>query len=553
LRRSIPQRTGQEQEFVFPEVCPECGSKVTRDKAFDGKAPVGDAAADDASSPQNHAEAPDALSVGYCGPEGLGEAAAAFVAERLRTGQGFGSLAQEQFLRQWAEQAGALIPGEDWAALRPIASGTAEHEVRYREQDSRAVKQTLPGTFGFVPCRKEGQWVATAATPLQYLARLRFQNDLFGDDARLEGVMVSDQPSLLIGQPSIGISLVTSQPWLAAASEERPHPDESQVAGYLTARQFSAIPGSFFGWIRAEDGVVILDARPDNFILTSKGILPIDLQITQIGWEEIPLGPESAKSRSEHSDDDTVVLRCPNPDCPAQVRGRIEHWCSRGAMDIEGGGEVLVSQLVGKGLALDVADLYRLSVAEVAALERMGEKSAQNFIDGVQASKQRDLWRLIFGLGILHVGAGVAKALARAFPSLDDLRQASLEQLTAVEDVGEVIADSVFRWFNDSRNRELLERLRKAGLNFESELYRPEAAAGPLAGLTLVLTGTLPTLTREQATAKIEAAGGKVSGSVSKKTRYVVAGDEAGSKLDKAQKLGVKVIGEADLLKLCGQ
>jgi len=262
--------------------------------------------------------------------------------------------------------------------------------------------------------------------------------------------------------------------------------------------------------------------------------------------------PECGSKVARDAESADVVLRCPNPDCPAQVRGRIEHWCSRGAMDIEGGGEVLVGQLVGKGLVLDPADLYKLSVAEVAALERMGEKSAQNFINALQASKRRDLWRLLFGLGILHVGSGVAKALARAFPSLDDLRQASLEQLTAVEDVGEVIADSVFRWFSDSRNRALVDRLRKAGLNCESELYRPGAAAGPLAGLTFVLTGTLPTLTREQAAARIEAAGGKVSTSVSKKTRYVVAGEEAGSKLDKAQKLGVKVIDEAALLKLCG-
>jgi len=260
----------------------------------------------------------------------------------------------------------------------------------------------------------------------------------------------------------------------------------------------------------------------------------------------------SKVSRETVSGEENVVWRCPNPDCPAQVRGRIEHWCSRGAMDIEGGGEVLVEQLVKGGLVLDVADLYKLSLAEVAALERMGEKSAQNFLDGVEASKQRDLWRLIFGLGILHVGAGVAKALGRAFASLDDLRTASAERVNAVNDVGEVIAKSVFQWFNDSRNKALIERLRTADLNFESALYQPRAKAGPLAGLTLVLTGTLPNLTREQASAKIEAAGGKVSGSVSKKTGYLVAGEEAGSKLAKAQKLGVRIIDEAELLRLCG-
>jgi DNA ligase (NAD+) len=246
-----------------------------------------------------------------------------------------------------------------------------------------------------------------------------------------------------------------------------------------------------------------------------------------------------------------VVWRCLNPDCPAQIRGRIEHWCARGAMDIEGGGEVLVGQLVKNGLVHDVADLYKLTLSELMGLERMGEKSAQNFLDGIQASKTRDLWRLLFGLGILHVGAGVAKALGKAFASLDDLFAASLPRLTETEDVGEVIAQSIVQWHGDARNRKLIERLRKAELNFKSALYQPSAALGPLAGKTFVLTGTLPTLKREEAAAKIEALGGKVSGSVSKKTDYVVSGEEAGSKLDKAQKLGVKIIDESELLKLC--
>lgn len=250
--------------------------------------------------------------------------------------------------------------------------------------------------------------------------------------------------------------------------------------------------------------------------------------------------------------DEGVVWRCVNPDCPAQVRGRIEHWCSRGAMDIEGGGEVLTRLLVEAGLVRDVAELYSLKLHEVAGLERMGEKSARNFLEGVAASKTRDLWRLLYGLGILHVGAGVAKALSRGFASLDDILAASTDQLIHCEDIGEVIAQSIVQWQGDPRNRALIEKLRKAGLNFESEMFQAGPAAGPLAGKTLVLTGTLPSLTREEATAKIEAAGGKVSGSVSKKTDYVVAGEEAGSKLDKAQKLGVKIIDQAELLRLCG-
>lgn len=265
------------------------------------------------------------------------------------------------------------------------------------------------------------------------------------------------------------------------------------------------------------------------------------------------LSAEGVAGQSVPKPDEYAVWRCTNPDCPAQVRGRIIHWCSRGAMDIEGGGEVLMNQLVNRGLVRDVSELYKLKLEEVASLERMAEKSAQNFLDGIEASKSRDLWRLIFGLGILHVGAGVAKSLGRSFATLDDLMAQPLDRLIEVEDIGGVIAQSLFDWFGDSRNRELIERLRKAGLNFNSAIYQPAAAAGPLAGKTFVLTGTLPTMTREEATAKIESLGGKVSSSVSKKTDYVLAGDEAGSKLEKAQKLGVKIISEDDFRKLSGQ
>lgn len=242
--------------------------------------------------------------------------------------------------------------------------------------------------------------------------------------------------------------------------------------------------------------------------------------------------------------------RCPNIDCLAQIRGRLIHWCARGAMDIEGGGEVLVNQVVAQCGVRDPADLYSLTLEQLANLERMGEKSARNVLEGIEASKNRELWRLLFGLGILHVGAGVAKSLARNFESLDALASASAEQLTETEDIGEVIAQSLVQWFAEPRNQNLIERLRAAGLNFKSDSYSAKAAPGPLAGKTFVLTGTLPTLKREEAQAKIEAAGGKVSGSVSKKTHYVVAGEEAGSKLQKAQQLNITVLNEAEFMRL---
>ncbi len=313
-----------------------------------------------------------------------------------------------------------------------------------------------------------------------------------------------------------------------------------------------------------EDYIRQKDIRIGDTVTIEKAgeVIPavVDVVLTRRTGKEVPFrfpstcpecGSKVARAAAAEGDEG-VVWRCLNPDCPAQVRGRIEHWCGRGAMDIEGGGEVLVRQLVESGLVRDVADLYVLKLDEVANLERMGEKSARNFLEGVEQSKARDMWRVLYGLGILHVGAGVAKALGRCFATLDDLFAAPLEQLQECEDVGGVIASSIVQWYGDNRNRQLLEKLRNAGVNFSSELYQPQAKTGPLAGKTFVLTGTLPNLKREEATAKIEAAGAKVSSSVSKKTDYVVAGEEAGSKLEKARKLGVKVIDEKGLMELVG-
>jgi len=311
-----------------------------------------------------------------------------------------------------------------------------------------------------------------------------------------------------------------------------------------------------------EDELRRKDIRIGDTVIIEKAgeIIPAVIQVvtTKRTGQELEFAfprtcPEcnSQVSRSG-ADGEQVVWRCTNPDCPAQVRGRIEHWCGRSAMDIEGGGEALVAQLVQRGLVRDVADLYKLTAGELLQLERMGEKSAQNLLAGVDASKSRDLWRLLHGLGILHVGVGVAKALSRGFPDLDALMNASFDQLNSIEDIGDVIARSVTEWFGDFHNRQLIERLRKVGLNFTSSLYQERAAAtGVFAGKTVVLTGTLPTLTREQATARIEALGGKVSSSVSKKTDYVLAGEEAGSKLEKAKKLGVPVIDEQEFERLC--
>lgn len=246
---------------------------------------------------------------------------------------------------------------------------------------------------------------------------------------------------------------------------------------------------------------------------------------------------------------DGIFLRCPNPSCPAQTRRRLEHFAQRGAMDIDGMGESLVGQLVDADLVKDPADLYHLTLEQLAGLERMAEKSAQNVLDGIEDSKKADLWRLIFGLGILHVGAGAARALATHFGSLDKLESATEEQLCAVRDIGGVVAKSIIAWFANEENREMVRRLRQAGLNMKS-LQAPIRIGGTLlAGKTFVLTGTLSE-PREDVKERIIAAGGKVASSVSKKTDYVVTGENAGSKLADAQKLGITILNEKQLAEL---
>ncbi len=241
---------------------------------------------------------------------------------------------------------------------------------------------------------------------------------------------------------------------------------------------------------------------------------------------------------------------CTNGSCPAQFKERLVHFA--GVMDIEGLGYKLCEALVASGLVHDVADLYFLTEAAVLSLPRMGEKSASNLSRNIAASKARPLWRVLYALGIRFVGAQNAQILAGAFPSIDELASATLEELQTTEQIGPKIAQSIVEHFEQKQNRAVIEKLRRAGVNLrESSAVRP-SQDGPFKGKTFVLTGTLPGLSREDATALIAGAGGKVSNSVSKKTDYVVAGESAGSKLTKAEQLGVKIIDEAELLRLAG-
>ena len=246
-----------------------------------------------------------------------------------------------------------------------------------------------------------------------------------------------------------------------------------------------------------------------------------------------------------------AASRCINTNCPARLKESILHFAARGVMNIDGMGDALVDQLVDCGLVHSVADIYGLALAQLVALERMADKSAGNVIRNIEKSKQSPLPRILTALGIRFVGERTAVFLAEAFGSLDRIAQAGVDDLQRAEEVGPKVAESVYQFFHEPHNRELVERLRAAGLKFEYEVKRKKG--GPLEGMTFVLTGTLPNLSREEAARVIESAGGKVSGSVSRKTSYVVAGEEAGSKLDKARSLGVEVIDERRLLEMAGK
>ncbi len=245
-----------------------------------------------------------------------------------------------------------------------------------------------------------------------------------------------------------------------------------------------------------------------------------------------------------------VDYRCVNANCPAKLRETILHFASRGVMNIDGMGDALVNQLTERGLVKNVADIYKLTKADLLSLERMGDKSAQNIIDEIENSKKLPLERVIYGLGIRMVGERTAQFLAEHFGSMEALESAGVEELQDVNEVGPRIAESIVEFFGIAANRKLVERLREAGLTLTGQKKR---RGTKLAGKTFVLTGTLAHSTRDEAKKMIEDAGGKVTGSVSKKTDYVVAGADAGSKLDKAKELGVAVIDEKEMEKLAGR
>jgi DNA ligase (NAD+) len=298
------------------------------------------------------------------------------------------------------------------------------------------------------------------------------------------------------------------------------------------------------------------DIRVGDTVVVEKSgeVIPYVVQVVKEkrprGAEEIepPKRCPSCNSKVE-KEEGTPYIRCVNPNCPEQFKEKLRWYCARNQMDIEEVGEKLIDQLVDTGLVKTFADLYHLTKEQLVDLERLGEKSAQNILDAIAASKDRGLDKLLAGLGIRHVGNRVAYILASHLGSLEAIGHASAEELSAIHEIGEVIAQSVHDFFRSEAGAEAIRRLRQAGLDPKMKVA-PPAETLPLAGKSIVVTGTLPTLKRNEIEEMIIQNGGKAAGSVSKKTTFVVAGDDAGSKLDKAKELGVKVITEAEFLKL---
>jgi len=307
-----------------------------------------------------------------------------------------------------------------------------------------------------------------------------------------------------------------------------------------------------------EDYIKELDIRVGDAVIVEKGgdVIP---KVSGVIKEKRKPGSKRFRMPDRCPECGTAIARpedeanyyCENTECPAQVKARIEHFASRGAMDIEGMGEAVVDQLVTLGLIANYADLYELHRKREALLEldRWGKKSVQNLLEAVEESKKKPLSKVLFAFGIRHVGAGVAQLIARSFGTLDHIMKASRDELESVEGVGPQIADSILRFFQDSHNRALVQRLASAGLQSEEKAPAGGRMSG-LAGKTFVLTGTLSSMTRDEAKESIEALGGQVTSSVSKKTDFVVVGSDAGTKLEKAKKLGVRTIEEQEFLRL---
>lgn len=302
-----------------------------------------------------------------------------------------------------------------------------------------------------------------------------------------------------------------------------------------------------------EDEIERLGVQAGDTVLVERAgdVIPKVVRVVRQGEHRRPFHmPRTCPACGSHvaRAEGEAATRCLNTNCPARLKESVLHFAARSVMDIDGLGEVLVDQLVERKLVSNVADLYRLTAPQLFELDRMGKKSAEKLLANIEASRQQPLPRILNGLGIPFVGERTAQFLAEAFGDLDAIAAASEDELQKAGEVGPKVAHSIHQFFGEQRNRDLVKRLKDERLQFTYEA--PKGSGGALAGLAFVITGTLPSLSREEAKARIEAAGGKVAGSVSRKTNYLLAGEEAGSKLTKAQDLGVSVIDEATLTRM---
>ena len=309
-----------------------------------------------------------------------------------------------------------------------------------------------------------------------------------------------------------------------------------------------------------EQEVARRDIRPGDYVLIEKGgevipkvVKPV-LSLREPGVEPWVMPRECPSCGSTlHRPEGEAVWRCVNSACPARFRRSLEHFASRRAMNIEGLGEALVEQVIAAGLVRDFADLYHLTADQLQALERMGKKSAEKLLKQIDGSRSNDPWRLVYGLGIRYVGERVAQVLIGAFGSIEALEEASVEQLQAVNEIGPVVAASVREYFDEPRNRQLVARLREAGVKTVGKKSRPAEPAGRWRARRSCSPGRSAAMSRDEAAAAIESLGGKVTGSVSRKTSCVVVGADPGSKLEKARELGVEILDEAAFLAMIGR
>lgn len=449
-----------------------------------------------------------------------------------------------------------------------------------RQLDSSVVAQRKLDIFVFNIQRIEGKEIKTHKEGLEYLSYLGFKTipetpvsksieDAFKEVERIgemRGSLDFDIDGAVIKVNSLNqrelLGSTAKCPKWAVAYKYPPEIKETKLTDILiqVGRTGVLTPNAVLDSVRLA-GTTVSRATLHNIdYIREKDIRIGDTVLVQKAGDIIPevvsvvkeerTGEEKVFNMPTHCpvcgaevfrEEGEAAVRCTGGECSAQLARNIIHFASRDAMDIEGLGPALVEKFLENGIISSVCDLYHLEVEKIASLDKMGKKSAENLISAISKSKDNDLSRLIFALGIRHVGARNAKILAMHFLSLDALMKADEDQISAVEEIGEVIARSIVNFFRQSQNREIVENLRQSGVNFNCYETKSE---GVFTGKTFVLTGTLPSLTRNEASKIITDNGGKVSSSVSKKTDYVLAGEEAGSKLEKANALGIKVISE---------